>query len=325
MTVRNIAQAIHDALDLALAKDSDVVVMGEDVGRTGGVFRVTDGLRDRYGADRVIDSPVAESGIVGVGFGMAVGGLKPVLELQFMGFSYPAYDQVVNHVARIRNRSRHRFSAPLVIRIPYGGGIGAAEHHSESMEAIYTHVPGLKVVVPATPYDAKGMLLAAIEDPDPVIFLEPIRQYRAVKEELPEGWLTQPIGESRVEREGEDLTLINLGAMTKETREAAVLLEENGISAEVIDLRSLVPLDIETLTESVQRTGRAVIVHEAPRTGGFGAEVAALLQENCLFDLAAPIRRVTGWDTVFPLKRSEHHYLPGAARIAVAATQVMEV
>lgn len=325
MTVRNIAQAINDALDLALAKDSDVVVMGEDVGRTGGVFRVTDGLRDRYGADRVIDSPVAESGIVGVGFGMAVGGLKPVLELQFMGFSYPAYDQVVNHVARIRNRSRHRFSAPLVIRIPYGGGIGAAEHHSESMEAIYTHVPGLKVVVPATPYDAKGMLLAAIEDPDPVIFLEPIRLYRAVKEEVPEGWLTQPFGEARVEREGDDVTLITWGAMTKETREAAILLEEVGISAEIIDLRSLVPLDIETVTASVQRTGRAVIVHEAPRTGGFGAEVAALLQENCLFDLAAPIRRVTGWDTVFPLKRSEHHYLPGAARIAAAATQVMEV
>ena len=221
MTVRNIAQALNDALDLALGKDEAVVVMGEDVGRTGGVFRVTDGLRERYGADRVIDTPVAESAIVGVGFGMAVGGLRPVLELQFMGFSYPAYDQIINHVARIRNRSRHRFTAPMVIRIPFGGGIGAAEHHSESMEAIYTHIPGLKVVVPSTPFDAKGLLLAAIEDPDPVIFLEPIRLYRAVKEDVPDGWYTVPIGEARVEREGDDVTLITWGAMTKETRQAA--------------------------------------------------------------------------------------------------------
>ncbi|MGH8928195.1 MAG: alpha-ketoacid dehydrogenase subunit beta, partial [Acidimicrobiia bacterium] len=192
MTVRTMAQALNDALDLALGKDESVVVMGEDVGRTGGVFRITDGLYQRYGDDRVIDTPVAESGIVGVGLGMAIGGLRPVLELQFMGFSYPAYDQIVNHVARIRNRSRHRFEAPMVIRIPFGGGIGAAEHHSDSMEAIYTHVPGLKVVVPATPFDAKGLLLAAIEDPDPVIFLEPIRLYRAVREEVPDGWYTQP-------------------------------------------------------------------------------------------------------------------------------------
>ncbi len=324
MTVRNIAQAINDALDSALAKDSDVVVIGEDVGRTGGVFRVTDGLLEKYGSDRVIDTPVAESGIVGVGFGMAIAGLKPVLELQFMGFSYPAYDQIVNHVARIRNRSRHRFTAPLVIRIPYGGGIGAAEHHSESMEAIYTHIPGLKVVVPSTPYDAKGLLLAAIEDPDPVIFLEPIRLYRAVNEDVPEGWLTQPIGEARVEREGSDVTLITWGAMTKETREAATALEAEGISAEVIDLRSLVPLDVETIVESVDRTGRAVIVHEAPRTGGFGAEIAALLGERCLFSLIAPVIRVTGWDTVFPLKRSEHHYLPGVARITAAVLKTLE-
>jgi pyruvate dehydrogenase E1 component beta subunit len=324
MTVRNIAQAINDALDLALAKVPEVVLLGEDVGRTGGVFRVTDGLRDRHGAERVIDSPVAESGIVGVGFGMAVAGCKPVLELQFMGFSYPAFDQIVNHVARIRNRSRHRFTAPLVIRIPFGGGIGAAEHHSESMEALYAHVPGLTVVVPATPYDAKGMLLAAIEAPDPVIFLEPIRLYRSVREDIPEGWYTQSLGEARVERSGDDVTLISWGAMTKETRAAADLLAAEGISAEVIDLRSLVPLDLPTLTESVGRTGRAVIVHEAPRTAGFGAEVAALLQEHCLFDLAAPIRRVTGWDTVFPLKRSEHHYLPSASRIVAAARQTLE-
>ncbi|MGI8517460.1 MAG: alpha-ketoacid dehydrogenase subunit beta [Acidimicrobiia bacterium] len=324
MTVRNIAQAINDALDLALGKDEAVVVFGEDVGRTGGVFRVTDGLREQYGAERVIDSPVAESGIVGVGFGMAVGGLRPVLEMQFMGFSYPAYDQIINHVARIRNRSRHRFSAPLVIRIPYGGGIGAAEHHSESMEAIYTHVPGLKVVVPSTPFDAKGLLLAAIEDPDPVIFLEPIRLYRAVKEDVPDEWYTLPIGAARVEREGDDVTLITWGAMTKETRQAADLLADEEISAEVIDLRSLVPLDLETLVESVGRTGRAVVIHEAPRTSGFGGEVIAAVQEECLFSLASPILRVTGWDTVFPLKRSEHHYLPSATRIAAAARRTLE-
>jgi len=324
MTVRNLAQAINDALDLALGKDEAVVVFGEDVGRTGGVFRVTDGLREQYGAERVIDSPVAESGIVGVGFGMAVGGLRPVLELQFMGFSYPAYDQIINHVARIRNRSRHRFSAPLVIRIPYGGGIGAAEHHSESMEAIYTHIPGLKVLVPSTPYDAKGLLLGAIEDPDPVVFLEPIRLYRAVKEDVPDEWYTLPIGAARVEREGDDVTLITWGAMTKETRQAADLLADEGISAEVIDLRSLVPLDLETLVESVGRTGRAVVIHEAPRTSGFGGEVVASVQEECLFSLASPILRVTGWDTVFPLKRSEHHYLPSASRIAAAARRTLE-
>ncbi|MGI8514873.1 MAG: alpha-ketoacid dehydrogenase subunit beta [Acidimicrobiia bacterium] len=324
MTVRNIAQAINDALDLALGKDEAVVVFGEDVGRSGGVFRVTDGLREQYGAERVIDSPVAESGIVGVGFGMAVGGLRPVLELQFMGFSYPAYDQIINHVARIRNRSRHRFSAPLVIRIPYGGGIGAAEHHSESMEAIYTHIPGLKVLVPSTPYDAKGLLLAAIEDPDPVVYLEPIRLYRAVKEDVPDEWYTLPIGAARVEREGDDVTLITWGAMTKETRQAADLLADEDISAEVIDLRSLVPLDLETLVESVGRTGRAVVIHEAPRTSGFGGEVVASVQEECLFSLASPILRVTGWDTVFPLKRSEHHYLPSASRIAAAARRTLE-
>jgi len=324
MTVRTIAQAINDALDLALHKDEAIGVLGEDVGRTGGVFRVTDGLLERFGPSRVIDSPVAESGIAGVGFGMAVGGLRPVLEMQFMGFSYPAYDQIINHVARIRHRSRHRFTAPLVIRIPYGGGIGAAEHHSESMEAIYTHIPGLKVIVPSTPRDAKGLLLAAIEDPDPVIFLEPIRLYRAIKEDVPDEWYTEAIGEARVEREGDDVTLITWGAMTKETRQAADLLARDEVAAEVIDLRSLVPLDLPTLTESVERTGRAVVVHEAPRTGGFGAEVVALLQEHCLLALRAPIRRVTGWDTVFPLKRSEHHYLPSPERIAATARQTLE-
>ena len=324
MTVRNLAQALNDALDLALGKDETVVLMGEDIGRTGGVFRITDGLYERYGAERVIDTPVAESGIVGVGFGMAVAGMRPVLELQFMGFSYPAYDQIINHVARIRNRSRHRFTAPMVIRIPFGGGIGAAEHHSESMEAIYAHIPGLKVVVPSTPFDAKGLLLAAIEDPDPVIFLEPIRLYRSVKEDVPDDWFTQPLGQARVETNGSDVTLITWGAMTKEARQAVTTLAADGVSAELIDLRSLVPLDEEAIVSSVEKTGRAVVIHEAPRTGGFGAEIAAIIQERCLYALAAPIQRVTGWDTVFPLKRSEHHYLPSVDRIVAAVRRTLE-
>ena len=317
------AQAITDALDLALAKDHTVLVIGEDVGRTGGVFRVTDGLMPKYGEDRVIDTPVAESAIIGASLGLAIAGMRPVAELQFMGFSYPAFDQLINHVARIRNRSRHRFSAPMVIRIPFGGGIGAAEHHSESMEAIYAHTPGLKVVVPSTPYDAKGLLLAAIEDPDPVIFCEPIRLYRAVKEEVQDDWYTIPIGEARVERTGTDVTLVSWGAMTKETRGAADVLAAEGIAAEVIDLRSLVPLDRKTLVASVAKTGRVVIVHEAPRTAGFGAEVAAVLAEECLYDLIAPVQRVTGWDTVFPLKRGEHLYLPTVERVAAAARRTV--
>jgi pyruvate dehydrogenase E1 component beta subunit len=324
MTVRNMAQALNDALDLALAKDASTLVMGEDVGRTGGVFRITDGLQTKHGTERVVDTPVAESAIVGVALGMAIAGLRPVIELQFMGFSYPAYDQVASHVARIRNRSRHRFSAPMVIRIPFGGGIGAAEHHSDSMEAIYAHTPGLKVVVPSTPYDAKGLLLAAIEDPDPIIFCEPIRLYRSVKEEVPDGWYTQPIGEARIENEGEDVTLITWGAMTKETRRAVELLSADGISAEMIDLRTLVPLDADAVVSSVEKTGRAVVIHEAPRTGGFGAEVAAVIQERALFALSAPVQRVTGWDTVFPLKRAEHHYLPQAERIAAAARRTLD-
>lgn len=324
MTSLTIAQALNQALDLALGQWRDVLVMGEDVGRTGGVFRITDGLSAKYGEDRVIDTPVAESGIAGVGFGLAVGGFRPVLEMQFMGFSYPAFDQVISHVARIRHRSRGRFVAPLVIRIPYGGGIGAAEHHSESAEAIYAHTPGLKVVVPSRPSDAKGLLLAAIEDPDPVIFLEPIRLYRAVKEEVDDGLYLTPIGEARVERSGTDVTLISYGAMMKETREAAERLAAEGVSAEVIDLRTLVPLDVETLVESVSKTGRAVVVTEAPRTAGFAAEIVASIQERALYQLLAPIQRVTGWDTVFPLKRGEHLYLPSVDRVMHAVERTLE-
>lgn len=320
----NLAQALNGALDTALRSDDRVLLLGEDIGRTGGVFRVTDGLLERHGEKRVFDTPVAESGIVGAVFGMAIAGMRPVAELQFMGFSYPGYDQVISHVSRIRNRSNHRFTAPLVIRMPYGGGIGAAEHHSESTEAIYTHIPGLKVVVPSTPRDARGLLLAAIEDPDPVIFLEPIRLYRAVKEEIPEIYYTTEIGPIRIERPGDDLTIIGWGSMMKETREAARRLEDLGVSVEVIDLRTLSPLDRDGIAASVEKTGRAVVVHEAPLTGGFGGEIAASIQEMCLFSLVAPVQRVTGYDTVFPLKRSEAHYLPSVDRIVTAANKTLE-
>ncbi len=319
-----IAQALNQALDDALATDERVLVMGEDVGRTGGVFRITDGLRERYGAKRVIDTPVAESGIAGIGFGMAIAGMRPVIEMQFMGFSYPAFDQVINHIARIRNRSRHRFSAPMVIRIPYGGGIGAAEHHSESAEAIYVHTPGLKVVVPSRPSDAYGLLRSAIDDPDPVVFLEPIRLYRAVKEELADQPGFTDIGEASIENEGRDLTLISYGAMMKECREAVKQLTDDGISTELIDLRSLTPLDTATVLASVRKTGRVVLVAEAPRTAGFMSEVSAIISEQALYSLAAPVRRVTGWDTVFPLKRSESLYLPSTDRIVAAARATME-
>ena len=324
MSEVTLAQALNGALATALESDERIVLLGEDIGRTGGVFRITDGLRDKYGEDRVFDTPVAESGIVGAAFGMAIAGLRPVAELQFLGFSYPAYDQIINHVARIRNRSNHRFTAPLVIRIPFGGGIGAAEHHSESTEAIYTQIPGLKVVVPSTPSDARGLLLAAIEDPDPVLFLEPIRLYRAVKEEVADIYYTTDIGPLRVEREGDDLTLISWGAMMKETRAAAIQLEESGVSVEVLDLRTLSPLDHDGMVDSATKTGRVVVVHEAPRTAGMGAEVVAVIQEGALYSLLAPVRRVTGWDTVFPLKRSEGHYLPSVDRIVRAAEETLE-
>ena len=323
MVVMTLGQALNSALDTAL-EDPRVVLLGEDIGTTGGVFRITDGLVQKYGPDRVIDTPVAESGIVGAAFGMAVAGMRPIAEMQFMGFSYPAYDQVINHVARIRNRSRHRFTAPMVIRMPYGGGIGAAEHHSESTEAIYTHIPGLKVVVASTPENAKGLLLAAVEDPDPVIYMEPIRLYRAVRGEVPEGRYTTPIGSARVERHGSDVSLISYGAMVRETSQAARELTAEGVSAEVIDVGTLVPLDVDTIVSSVARTGRAVVVHEAPLTGGFGAEIVALIQERALYSLRAPVQRVTGWDVVVPLRLAERHYMPTIGRIIRAARSTLE-
>jgi pyruvate dehydrogenase E1 component beta subunit len=324
MSEVTLALALTGALDTALESDERVVLLGEDIGRTGGVFRITDGLQEKYGEKRVFDTPVAESGIVGAAFGMAIAGLRPVAEIQFLGFSYPAYDQIINHVARIRNRSNHRFTAPMVIRIPFGGGIGAAEHHSESTEAIYAHIPGLKVVVPSTPSDARGLLLASIEDPDPVIFLEPIRSYRAVKEEVPDIYYTTDIGPLRVEREGDDITLISWGAMMKETRAAASQLEHESRSVEVLDVRTLSPLDHDGLVASASKTGRVLVVHEAPRSGGLGAEIAAVIQERALYSLLAPVRRVTGWDTIFPLKRSEGHYLPSVDQIVRAAEELLD-
>jgi pyruvate dehydrogenase E1 component beta subunit len=324
VTEANLAAALNDALDVALSSDERVVVLGEDVGRTGGVFRVTDGLQERHGADRVVDTPVAESGIVGAAFGMAVAGLRPVAEIQFLGFAYPAFDQIVSHVGRIRNRSNHRFTAPLVIRIPYGGGIGAAEHHSESSEAIFAHTPGIKVVVPATPADAKGLLLSAIADPDPVVFLEPIRVYRAIKEEVPEGHYTVPIGEARVVEEGADATIVSYGAVLRDARRAAEALAAEGVSVEVVDLRTISPLDRDTVLASVAKTGRLVVATEGHRTAGVASEVAAITQEEALYSLLAPVERVTGWDTVVPLKRTEHHYIPGPERIAAAVRRTME-
>ncbi|NQV05075.1 alpha-ketoacid dehydrogenase subunit beta [bacterium] len=324
MPEMTVALALNDALHIALRDDPATVVLGEDVGKAGGVFRVTDGLQQRFGADRVVDTPVAESGIVGAAFGLAIAGLKPIAELQFMGFSYPGYDQVISHVGRIRNRSRSRFTAPMVIRMPYGGGIGAAEHHSESTEAMYAHTPGIKVVVPSRPYDAKGLLLAAIEDPDPVIVLEPIRAYRAIKEDVPAERFAVPIGEASVVREGSDLTMISYGAMMRDTLSAADYLEDDGVSVEVVDLRTLSPLDHETIVASAKSTGRVVVVVESPRTASLASEVAAIVGERALYSLLAPVERVTGHDIVVPLKRAERHHIPDAGRIVAAARRTLE-
>ncbi|MCE5254266.1 MAG: alpha-ketoacid dehydrogenase subunit beta [Actinomycetia bacterium] len=307
----NMVDAIDQALAQEMQRDPRVVVLGEDVGRDGGVFRVTDGLFDRYGADRVLDTPLAESGIVGMAIGMAIAGHRPVAEIQFSGFAYPAYDQLVSHASRMRNRSRGEFTCPLVVRMPYGGGIRALEHHSESMEAIFAHVPGLKVVIPADPYEAKGLLVSAIRDPDPVVFFEPARVYRAVKTEVPEEPYTLPLGKARIVREGRDITVLAWGAHVRTVKDAAARLEaEKAADVEVIDVRTLAPFDIETVVASVVKTGRAVVIHEAPRTCGFGAEISATLMERAVLHLLAPVLRVTGFDTVPPLAKSEDYYQP---------------
>jgi pyruvate dehydrogenase E1 component beta subunit len=288
------AQAINQALAGEMERDGRVVILGEDVGVDGGVFRITDGLVDRFGRERVIDTPLAESAGVGVAIGMAALGLRPIVEIQFMGFIYPAFNQIVSHVARLRNRTRGRFTVPLVIRTPYGAGVRALEHHSESMEALFCHIPGLTVVVPSTPYDAKGLLISAIRGEDPVLFLEPTRLYRAEKQDVPDEAFEVPIGKARVAREGNDLTIIAWGAMVPVAERAAVLAAESGWNAEVIDLRTLSPMDRETVVRSAKKTGRVLVVHEAPKTCGLGAELAALIGEKALLSLEAPVLRITG-------------------------------
>ncbi|HET7324124.1 MAG TPA: alpha-ketoacid dehydrogenase subunit beta [Halococcus sp.] len=319
-----LVQAVRDGLYGEMEMDEDVLVMGEDVGKNGGVFRATQGLYDEFGEDRVIDTPLAESGIIGTAIGMAAYGLKPVPEIQFSGFMFPGFDQIVSHAARLRNRSRGRFHCPMVIRAPYGGGIRAPEHHSESKEAFYVHEPGLKVVIPSTPYDTKGLLASAIRDPDPVIFLEPKLIYRAFRESVPDNSYTIPLGEAAIRREGSDVSVFTWGAMTRPTMEAAESLEEEGIDCEVVDLRTLSPLDEETIVESFTKTGRAAVVHEAPKTGGLAGEITATIQEEALVYQEAPITRVTGFDTPFPLYALEDYYLPEAARIADGIREAAE-
>ena len=319
-----LVEAINLALARAMAEDDSVVVLGEDVGATGGVFRATVGLQRRFGPERVIDAPLAELLISGLCVGMAAEGLKPVGEIQFMGFIYPCIDQLINHAARLRTRTQGRLSCPMVLRAPFGAGIHAPEHHSESTEAMLAHIPGLRVVVPSSPSRAYGLLLAAIHDPDPVVFLEPTRLYRAVKGEVEDNGKALPLDVAFTLREGSDVTLISWGAMLKETLAAADELEADGISAEVIDLATLKPYDEDAVLASVAKTGRCVIVHEAARTAGFGAEIAALLAERGLLSLLSPVARVTGYDTVVPLPRLEKYYMPSTARIVAAARKVCQ-
>lgn len=317
-------EAITQALAYEMRVDENVVVLGEDIGINGGVFRATVGLMEKFGPDRVLDTPLAESMIAGIAIGMAAQGLKPVAEIQFMGFTYPALDQIINHAARLRHRTRGRLTCPLVIRTPYGAGIHAPEHHSESTEAIYAHTPGLRVVVPSSPARAYGLLLAAIRDPDPVIYLEPSRLYRLVKQDVPDNGEALPLDKCFILREGGDITLVSWGAMLQETLQAAKTLAAQGISAEVIDVATIKPLDMDTILTSVMKTGRCVVVHEAVRTCGVGAEIAAQISEKALLNLHAPVLRVTGYDTIVPYLKMEHYYLPNETRIINAVQQTLE-
>jgi len=325
MTKMNMVQALNLALKQEMEKDDSVILLGEDVGRDGGVFRVTDGLVDQFGEQRVVDTPLAESAIVGMSVGMAAYGLKPVCEIQFSGFSYQNFHQIENHAARLRWRSQGRFPMPLVLRAPYGGGVRALEHHSESREAYWAHTPGVKMVIPSGPRNARALLVSAIRDPDPVIFYEAKALYRAFREEVPEEEETLPIGVPQTVRTGDDLTMISYGAMLRPTLEAAdVLQEKHGVNAEVIDLLTISPFDEDILVQSVQKTGRAVIVHEAPRSFGAGAEIVSRLMEKAFFFLEAPIERVTGFDIIIPLFAREESYLPSVQRILAAAQRTLE-
>jgi pyruvate dehydrogenase E1 component beta subunit len=323
MSELNLVEAVRAALRRAMDEDEKVLVMGEDVGIDGGVFRATDGLIQRFGSARVRDTPLSEALIAGMAVGVATQGFRPVAEIQFMGFLYPTIDQLVNHAARLRTRTRGRLTCPMVMRAPFGGGIHAPEHHSESAESMLAHIPGLRVVIPSTPRQAYGLLLSAIRDPDPVVFLEPKRLYRAAKEDVADDGRGIPLDKCLVAREGEDVTLISWGAMLTETRAAAGMLADESIDAEVVDVATLKPLDTATIFASVEKTGRVVIVHEAPITGGYGGEIAARIAEQKMLDLVAPIHRVAGYDTVMPLPRLEHHYLPSPDRIAAAARDLM--
>ena len=322
MSVMNIVQAINSALMQEMERDKAVLVIGEDVGVDGGVFRVTDGLLSKFGKERVIDTPLSESGIVGASIGLAVNGFKPVAEIQFDGFVYPALDQLINHAARIRARSRGKYHCPMVLRAPYGGGIHGPEHHSESMEAIYAHTPGLKVVIPSTPYDAKGLLVSAVRDPDPVVFFEPKRVYRAIKQEVPEELYTVEIGKASIVQEGSDVTLIAWVAMMKSCLEVVNSMKDKA-SIELIDVRTISPLDSETIVASVQKTGRCVIAQEAPRSFGPASEIISQINEKALTSLEAPVEKVSGFDVPIPLYKLENYYLPNAKRIENAVKKVL--
>jgi pyruvate dehydrogenase E1 component beta subunit len=315
MVSMNMVQAINSALALEMERDPTVVALGEDVGVDGGVFRVTDGLQKRFGAARVIDTPLAEGGIIGMSIGMAINGLRPVAEIQFMGFSYLTMNQLISHASRMRNRTRGRLTVPLVMRMPYGAGVKALEHHSESTEALFVQIPGLKVVVPSTPLEAKGLLTASIRDPDPVIFLEPTRSYRMLKEEVPDGEYVLPLGKARMVQEGKDVTIVGWGAMMVQIQKAVDEAAKKGISCEVIDMRTLSPMDSASVVESVKRTGRAVVVQEAPKTCGVGAEIVARINEKALLSLQAPVVRVAGPDIIVPLPKGEDHYYVSPSRI----------
>ena len=324
MTEISLLQAVNQALCHSMEEDPQVLILGEDVAVNGGVFRATDGLFERFGENRVLDTPLAETTIAGMAVGLAAQGLHPVAEIQFMGFIYSCIDQLVNHASRLRNRTRGRLSCPMVLRAPFGGGIGAPEHHSESTEAMLAQVPGLRLVIPSSPARAYGLLLAAIRSADPVVFLEPKRIYRAVQEEVPDDGVALPLDKCFVLREGSDVTLISWGAMVVESLAAADELEKQGVSCEVIDVATLNSMDADTLLASVAKTGRAVIAQEAPRLGGFAAQVSATLAEHGMFSLKAPIRRVAGYDTIMPLPRLEKLYMPGSKHVIAAVKELME-
>ncbi len=315
MKVMNIVQAVNNAMEIMLKEDPNVVVFGEDVGVEGGVFRVTENLQQQYGKERVFDSPLAESGIVGTGLGMAIGGLRPVVEMQFSGFVYPAFNQIISHVARYHNRTRGKYKVPMVIRMPYGGGINALEHHSESMEALFGHIPGLKVVIPSTPHDAKGLLIEAIQTDDPVIYMEPKRIYRAIKQEVSEDKYNIPIGKARVVQKGDSITVIGYGAMIREIQKASAMAKQKGISVEIIDLRSIYPIDRETVADSIRKTGRVIVVTEGPQSFGVSSEIMAIANEEAFLSLEAPPTRVAGFDTIIPLPQGEKFYMQTPEKI----------